>query len=200
VARQLLVDFDGEVSSFELEKHSREKLYGLRRRIYVDEAGEECQRALLSEDGSLLLPPGGTADLYLDEGFDVVERGALRAVDAEGNELPPVPSTLGRAMPLDGPVPPTRVLDFVTPTVYALEPATLGEALKARLEAGEIFETTFAYRDGFDSQTCFLLRNEEGWFALVGRPAGFEWTRRATPVPAEGEELEFEDDLDFGMM
>lgn len=206
MARLLQFDLGGEVSAFDLARLDRSKLYGRRRRVVVDDAGTECERGLLSEDGATLLPPGGVADLYLDDSFDVVERSVLRAVDDEGNAIPPVASTLGVTQPLTGPVPPARILDFVTPVVYQLdipsEGGGLGAGLAAALDRGEIFESRFAYRDGFEDQTVFLVKNEAGFFALVGRPTGFEMLRKATPPPAPATDDDdlFEDDLDFGMM
>lgn len=202
MARQVLLTYGGETSAFDLARLDRSKLYGTRRRVVVDEEGRACARGLLSEDGSTLLPPGCTADLYVDEHFDVVERSELVAVDAEGRPVPPVASTLGVEVPLTGPVAPTRLLDHVTPVVYMLDPATLGPALQAGLAAGGIFEGRFAYKDGFDDQALFLLQNEVGVFALVGRPTNFEMIRRATPPPDPAREDDdlFEDDLDFGMM
>lgn len=201
MARQVVLLYDGETSSFDLARLDRSKLYGTRRRVVVNDDGAECLRGLLSEDGSVLLPPGCTADLYVDEAFDVVERSDLKAVDAEGQPVTPVASTLGVAMPLTGPVPPNRVLDHVTPTIYMLDPAELSPKLQDALARGEIFESRFAYRDGFDDQTLFLLQNEVGVFALVGRPTGFDFVRRASPPPeADEDEDLFEDDLDFGMM
>ncbi len=200
MARQVILELDGERSVFGIEKHAREKVYGLKKRVVVDEEGRECGRALLSEDGTTLLPPGCTADLYLDEELDVVERSDLRAVNAEGVPVPPVASTLGVATVLTGPVPYARVLDFVTPVVYRFDPETLGERLKAGLARGEVYESTFAYRDGFDAQTLLVVQNDTGVFGLVGRPTGFTWVVRATPPPTDADEPEFDDDLDFGML
>lgn len=201
MARQVILTFDGETSAFDIARLDRSKLYGSRRRVVVDDDGQECLRGLLSEDGSVLLPPGCTADLYVDDSFDVVERSDLKAVDAEGQPLTPVASTLGVPMPLTGPIALTRVLDHVTPTIYLLDPADLSPKLQAALAAGSVFESRFAYRDGFDDQTLFLLQNEVGVFALVGRPTNFEYVRRASPPPeADEDEDLFEDDLDFGMM
>lgn len=202
MARPLLLSWAGEASAFDLARLDRTRLYGSRRRVVVDDAGAECARGLLSEDGSTLLPPGGTADVYLDEHFDVVERSDLTAVDAEGRPLEPVASTLGVEVELRGPVSPQRVLDFVTPVVYQLDPADLKPALAEALRRGEIFEGRFAYRDGFDEQTLFLLQNDAGAFALVGRPTGFDFIRPNSPPPAAAADDDdlFEDDLDFGMM
>lgn len=200
MARALVFNHGGEVSRFGLAKHSRDKLYGSRRRVVVDDAGRECDRGLLSEDGSLLLPPGSVAMMYLDPRFDVVERAELRTVGEDGVPVERVGSTLDREVPLTGPVPLPEVLDHVTTMIYALDAEELGPTLRAALERGEIFRGVFSYTDGFELQDLFLLQNEEGIWALVGRPTGFEWMRLATPPPVEEDEALFEDDLDFGMM
>jgi len=200
MARQLLFDFDGEPSAFDLTRHGREKLHGRKRKVVVDDEGRPCQRALLTEDGATLIPPGGAAELYLDAAFDVVEKGDRQAVDAAGRALEPVPSTLGVAQRLVGPVSAQRLLDHVTPVVYQLDPASLGPRLQAGLAEGGVYESRFSYVDGWDAQALFLVQNDTGVYALVGRPTGFDWVRRATPPPAEDGADLFEDDLDFGML
>ena len=130
----------------------------------------------------------------------MVEKGDRQAVDAEGRPVEPVPSTLGVVQPLTGPVPVQRLLDHVTPVVYQLDPAGLGPRLQAGLAAGSVYESRFSYVDGWDAQALFLVANDTGVYALVGRPTGFDWVKRATPPPAEDDEELFEDDLDFGML
>lgn len=201
MARALVFNLAGEVSRFGLAKHSREKVYGVRKRVVVDDTGRECDRGLLSEDGSMLLPPGSVAMVYLDEHFDAVERANLRAVGDDGIPVERVGSTLDKELPLHGPVPSTEVLDHLTNMIYALEPETLAPALAAALGRGEVFRSVFSYTDGFDLQELFLLQNDDGVWALVGRPTQFEWVRKTTPVaPADDDDALFEDDLDFGML
>lgn len=201
MARQIVVSWNGASSSFDISRLSREKLYGRKRRIVVDEDGNECLAGMLTEDGSTLLPPGSTAELYLDEGFDVVERNALRAVDEEGEEVPSLASTLGVETMIEE-VPPERLLDHVTPVVYQLDPADLDEGLRAALEAGSIFETRFNYRTSYADQACFLVANDQGFFALVGQPAGFAFLEpNAAPAADDtGDDDPFADDFDFGML
>ncbi len=199
MARALVFNHGGEVSRFGLTKHAREKLYGGRKRVVVDEQGRECERGLLSEDGSLLLPPGSVAMMYVDEQLDVVERADLRTVDEAGTVVERVGSTLDKEVPLR-PVPLETLLDYVTSLVYLLDPEALGPDLAAALARGELFQGVFAYTDGFELQDLFVLQNDEGIWALVGRPTGFEWLRRAVPPPAPEDDALFEDDLDFGML
>jgi len=199
MARALVFNHDGEVSRFGLAKHAREKLYGTRRRVVVDEQGRECERGLLSDDGSLLLPPGSVAMMYLDEQLDVVERADLRTVDEAGTVVERVGSTLDKEVPLRA-VPLETLLDYVTSVVYLLDADAVGPALAAALARGEVFQGVFSYTDGFDLHDLFLVQNDEGTWALVGRPTGFEWLRRAVPPPAPDDDALFEDDLDFGML
>jgi hypothetical protein len=162
------------------------------------EGAEITEHALVAS--ALNLPPGATADLYVDERFNVVERSELTAVGRDGTPLPRVPSTLGVPMPLRGPVPPAELLDHATPVVYLLDPTDLGAELLAGLTRGEIYATRFAYRDGHEDQAMFLVKNEHGVFALVGQPTGFDLLRRDSPLAPETAEHDDDGDLDFGMM
>ncbi|MCA9514651.1 MAG: hypothetical protein KC635_06905 [Myxococcales bacterium] len=199
MAREIVVVRDGRESRFGFERVSREKLYGTRRRVAVDENGEECRLAELTRDGQLLLP-GSTAQLYVDQGFDVVERDSLQAVDVTGRRLEAVEATLGIAQELTGPVPAERVLDCETSAVYQLDPAAVDEDLLARLDAGEIFETRFSFRGGYALSPLFLVKNEHGLFGLVADEVGFEPLRRdVAPAASEEDDPFAADDLDFSM-
>jgi len=199
MAREIVVGFDGATSRFGITRVSRDKLYGKRRRIVVDDEGNECQPGTLLRDGSALLLQGAVAQLYVDDAFDVVERDELQAVDADGQPVEKVPSTLGVEQPLVGPVPPERVLDTATTAVYALEPMEVGDDLADGLADGQIFETRFSYRGGYDDNPVFLLQNEDGLFALVAEEAPFGWLERELPAPDEEDDPFDDDELDFSM-
>ncbi len=199
MAKGIVVSLSGEVSEFGITRVDREKLYGRKVRTIVDEAGKPAQAALLTSDGSALVPPGGTASLYVDEAFDCVERSELKAISADGKPVAPVPSTLGVEQPL-AEVSPQVVLDHVVTAVYQLSPATLGEKLKAALAAGKIFQTRFNYRDDFDDAAAFLLQNEAGPFALVAQPTDFAFVERDAPTLTPDDESDEGGELDFNMM
>jgi hypothetical protein len=203
MAREIVVRYEGEESSFKFARVDRAKLYGRKERVILDESGGRCVPAYLTADGAALVPPGGTAHVYVDEAFGTVERSALRAVDDQGQPLPLLASTLGVAQPLE-PTRPERLLDHVVSSVYELSPESLGDALKKALADGELFECPYNYRDGYDPDVLFLLQNEEGIFGLVSRASGFGFiTREAPPeedAPVEEDAEELEDDLDFSMM
>lgn len=202
MARSIVVNWGGEVSEFGLSRVSRDKLYGRKVKMVVDEDGNPTEAAYLTRDGSALLLKGAMAMIYVNDDFDVTERSDLQAIDAEGEPLESIPSTLGVEQELHGPVDPARVLDHLAKAVYVLDPETLGDKLREALEDGEIFETNFAYRSGFNSDPAFLLHNEEGFFAIVGEEATFDflYKEQAAEVEEDDDEDPFEDDdLDFGM-
>jgi hypothetical protein len=203
MARTIVVNWDGEISEFAISRVNRQKLYGRKRKVVVDEEGAPTETAYLTRDGSALLLKGSMASLYVNEDFDVTERSDLQAVDAEGNALEKVDSTLGVEQPLEGPVEPNRVLDHVAKAVYQLDVEALGDQLRKALEDGDIFETKFNYRKGFDWDPVFLLHNGEGFFAVVGEESTFDFLYKEQMPNLEEEEDDEdpfgEDDLDFSM-
>lgn len=204
MARGVVVNLDGEVSEFGLTRLTREKLYGRKMKVVVDENGNETETAYLTRDGSALLLKGAMAMIYVDDDFEVTERSDLQAVDIDGEPITPVPSTLGAEQPLQGPIDPQRVLDHLIHAVYLLEPEQLGAALTAALDDGKIFETVFSYRGGSSYSAAFLLKSEEGYFALVGDDSKFEFLFKDQAPPRDDidddDDPFDDDDLDFGMM
>lgn len=202
MARTIVVNFEGEVSEFGLNRLTRDKIYGRKLRVVVDEDGEPTETAYLTRDGSALLLKGAMASVYVDDEYDVTERSELLAVDADGNPIEPEDSTLGVEQPLEGPIDPRRLLDHNAKAVYELHADALGEKLRTLLEEGEIFETIFNYRKSFDVHPLFLLKNDDGFFAVVGEEAPFEFLRKEqVAVIDDDDEDPFDDDeLDFSMM
>lgn len=199
--RAIVVRYGEEQTEFAFSKVDRGKLYGRKERVILDENGDRCIPAYLTPDGAALVPPGGTAHVYVDEQFDHVPRGDLKAVDDEGNELELVDSTLGEPQELT-PTTAERILDHTVVSVYELTAEELSEGLKQALEDGELFEAPYNYKAGYDPDTMFLLQNEHGVFGLVARPTGFQMLERESPVDDDDDDDadELDDDLDFSMM
>ena len=201
MAKNIVVRWGGEESAFPFTKVERDKLYGSKERVIVDEQGRTCSSAWLTADGSALVLGGGTAHVNVDDAWTAYEQDERRAVDLEGRALEPQPSTLGVAQDLvEASV--DRLLDCTTSVVYQLETDGISASLLAALSAGKIFEAPFLYRDGLSPDSVFLVKNDEGVFALVGRATGFDFVRRdALPEPETAErEDELDADLDFSMM
>lgn len=200
MARAIVLRLGDEESRFGITKLDREKLYGKKERVVVDEENRPCQPGWLTADGSALVPVGGTAHVWIDESWTAAEQNERKAVDEAGQPLVLHPSTLD--VPQSAvQVPPERVLDHVTHTIYELSAESVGASLRAALKEGAIFEVPFAYRDGHDSDRAFVLESPEGIFALVGRPTGFQMLSHQVQPALEGpEDDELEGDLDFSMM
>lgn len=197
MARAVVVERDGVQARFSFSLVNRNKLYGERRRVVVDEAGRATTGGWLTTDGTMLLLPGGRAELYLDEAGDVIDRSELEATDANGVVLTRLDPTLDVPQALRGPVPPERVLEFVTTSVYALDvEGDLDPDLRDSLSRGDIWETDYNYVAAFERQTLFILQSPEGIFGLVGEPAALEPLPRAAPPPGDEDPLS-DDELDF---
>jgi hypothetical protein len=186
--RTLEVACEGSASRFTTRKLSRSALYGRKRRVPVDGQGRDCRAAALTQDGRFLLPPGSTATLYLDERGDVVERDELRPARAE-QEAAPTPEPQAAE--------PTELLDQTIRQVYALDPVAVSDPLEALLaETG-----TCCLSQGDEAgKARLLVKNDAGYFLLVGEQAGFEFVgpEQAGLSLPDGDEPW--DALDFGML
>ena len=187
----------GARSTFAAVRLSRDRLYGSRRRVPVDARGRPCATAALTRDGRHVLPAGGTATLYLDNDGEVVERQDLRAAGADGAQSASCATFLngpGCAVDTAGPI---DLLDHAVTHVYALDPVSVAPALDASLAAGAVYRVRTAGARA--EPAAFLLKNEAGFFLLVGEQIGFDFV--AAPevdrsLPDEGDL----DELDFDMM
>lgn len=195
----LVVCENGKVSSFQIEKVERAKLYGVRRRLAVDEKGRTCSRASLTDDGQVLLRSGMMAQGWFDSDGRQVEQKAIGAEDGDGNLLELVPSTLGVEQKLEGPIDAREVLDLSLTAIYRVTPESLDEGLGKSLADGNFWRFPFNYRPDYRSEIGYLVQNGDGIFALVGMPAPAQFLEpQAPPPPAE--DVEDEGDLDFEMM
>lgn len=199
MARNLVLVLDGEQSEFGIKALNREDIYGKRKRVALDADGELCSKASLLDDGSLLLKSGMTAQGYFTPDGKGYKQAELVAFDTSGKAIEKVPSTLGVAQNLTGPLPAESVLDLRVDSIYQLESEQLGEKLAASLAAGEIYGFTFNYRDDYSAESGVLLSNENGYFALIGKPVEWEWSTLATVADLPASDIDADEELDFEM-
>ena len=199
MAKPISISFQGKISNFEHAKLERSKLYGRRKRISYDPQGEECSRISLSEDGTLLIRSGMTAQGYFTEDNRWVPNKNLVGLDESGKTLELVLSTLGEPQEVAEPCKPQQLLDIKPTTVYMLGAAELDGALEKQLDEGSIFTFPLNYRADYRAETAFLLKNGEGYFCVVGVPTVSEWCEQEKPAVEKQEEEEDSDDLDFDM-
>lgn len=200
MAKPLTVTLGTETYAFGLRQIDRTDLYGARRRVPTDAQGRPCTRAALTADGSLLVASGMSGQGYFDGGGRFVPRAQLVGIDAQGAVIQNQPSTLGIAQALQGPVDPAQVLDLELLSVYLLEPEQAGNALVQRLQAGEIYSCNFNYTASLEVERAWLLANDQGLFALVGKPVQAPWVEEGARFAPPVDAAEAADDLDFEML
>ena len=198
MAKPIIVSINKKNSIFQLKKIERKKLYGLKKRIAIDENNDECKRASLTEDGEVLIKSGMTSQGWFVEGGKQIESNEIGAIDENNNELYLIPSTLGINQDLEGPMNPKDLLDLSVTASYSIIPDEISDDLKISLEKGEIWKFNFNLRADYRMETSYILKNESGYFVIVGVANQANFLSLNAPPPQEEEEEE-EDDLDFEM-
>ena len=197
MAKPIIITKDDKDSIFQLRKIERKKLYGFRKRLAVDENNEECKRASLTEDGQVLIKSGMTSQVWFIEGGKQVESSEIGVIDEYNNELELIPSTLGVNQNLEGPINPKELLDLAVTTVYSLLPDHISKDLESSLDKGEIWKFSFNFRADYRMETGFILKNDNGYFAIIGIPNHINMLSHNAPLPEEEEDDD--DELDFEM-
>lgn len=198
MAKGIVVKLGENESSFNIKAVDRSALYGKRRRVLLDENGEPCSRASLLDDGSLLIRSGMTAQGYFLSDGRSYKLADLEGFDLSGNPLSKVPSTLGVSQPLQE-VDAEDALNMSQRAVYALEPDELDSELKDELENGKIYSFPFNYREDYEAETGLLIHNENGFFAIIGKPVEYEWVGFKAVVDLPQESDDSDEELDFEM-
>jgi hypothetical protein len=133
MAKTINLTYAGETAVFAYKPIDRAVLYGKRRRVAFDADGNECAKASLLNDGSLLIRSGMTAQGYFTPEQIWVPQGELEAINPDGSIPELMPSTIGE------PVEATKVsaIDALTikfDTTYSLEPEDLPGGIKKELD------------------------------------------------------------------
>ena len=66
MARELILSLNKKRSTFAISKVDRKKLYGYKKRTYLDEKGIECSRANLEEETGIVFESGDYNSCYVD--------------------------------------------------------------------------------------------------------------------------------------
>lgn len=198
MARSIIVTHQGKPSTFGYSRVTRKQLYASRKRVPLDAKGQPCQRAELSDDGSMLIVSGMAGQGYFAEDGRWVTTEELVSVGPDGKEVPAQASTLDVPQPLTE-VEPEAVLDSTAEVVYALDPEALDPGLQQALAAGKLFRFDFNPR-GEHTKSAFLLANETGTFAIVGDRLQIPWAELDKPSVELDDADEGDDgELDFEM-
>ena len=199
MAKPIVLSFKGTVSKFAFKAVDRSALYGKRRRVPLDSSGGICTRAALLDDGSLLLKSGMTGQAYFLPDGTALKQSELEAFDSAGTPVEVVPSTLGVAQELEGPVGPEEVLNMKLKTIYSLVEEEVSLELRKSLEAGEVYKFRFNFRDDYEAETGYLLSNETGIYGLIGQSVSYEWAKFELMAELPAIDQDDEEELDFEM-
>jgi len=93
---------------------------------------------------------------------------------------------------------PLELLDLSVTTVYSILPDEISKDLENSLDSGEIWKCNFNFRADYRMETCFILKNDTGYFAIVGIPNHINMLS-PNALPPEDEDADEDDELDFEM-
>ncbi|MFK7766768.1 MAG: hypothetical protein AB8B55_06065 [Mariniblastus sp.] len=204
--KPLQFEFGGEAIEFEMNKVDRSKLYGFKVVEVLDEHGVPCELTTLADDGKTLIGKGGTGIGYLSADGEWCDKSELKAVNLEGKEIVPVPSSFSAPVKLETEISIDEYLNHNIRLIYQLEPKTITETLHKKLNDGVIFKFPYSYRGGLEADAGILLMNDDDEvFFLVGDETSIEFKglQQAAPVaPPEEEDDEADAGglMDFGMI
>ena len=152
------------------------------------------------DDGSLILKSGMTAQGYFTTNDKWVPNKDLIGLDLDGKPLDLKPSTLGVVTEMELQEQLEDLADLSVGSIYSLEPIELADETKSLLDSGSVFRFPFNYRADYNEETGYLLKNREGYFALIGNPSTSEWAElEQIAVEDFDENLIEEEDIDFEM-
>ncbi len=184
----------------QIEKVDRDKLYGWVNTQVFDDNNSLCVTASLLEDGKTLIPAGGFALKLLGSDGNEVARKDLIAKNSDGEVLESIPSVFDRPILLRADATIEDYLDLQVKVVYQLIMESGKDELVAAL-ATRFLSFDFNYRAGYEVDTGFLIAAEGQIFAIIGKPAVFEFITLETPAVVDSEDTVEEDEsLDFGML
>jgi hypothetical protein len=199
MAKTINLTYQGNKAVFAYKPIDRGVLYGKRRRVAFDAQGNECAKASLLSDGSLLIKSGMTAQGYFTPDGVWVPQSDLEAINDDGSVPELLPTTIGEEVEATL-ISPVEALNLKFNTTYSLEPETISDELKKELDAGMILSFPFNPRADYNIENGILVANENGYFALIGNSVEYQFVGLDSVVSvAEEAASDSSDDLDFEM-
>ncbi len=199
MAREILLNLNKKKSTFEISKIDRKKLYGFKKRLFLDDKGEECSKANLEEETGIVFVNSDISSCYLDHKGNYIEKSDLEAINENGKKVKKEDSTIGKEVDLNS-ITTDDALNLKVNSVYHLEPKEFDKNLKLKLDNGEVFSFPFNYYADFKLEDGIILKSEKEYFALIGRKTSCHWVgENSDDLPEDVEEFE-DNDLDFEMI
>jgi hypothetical protein len=121
MAREILLNLNKKKSSFEISKIDRKKLYGFKKRLFIDEKGKECSKANLEEETGIVFVNSDISSCYLDYKGNYLEKKDLEAINENGKKVTKKESNIGKEVNLQS-ISIEKALNLKVNSVYILEP------------------------------------------------------------------------------
>jgi hypothetical protein len=199
MAKTINLTYGADVAVFTYKPIDRSVIYGKRKRVALDAEGNECAKASLLADGSLLIRSGMTAQGYFTPDNKWVPQSDLEAINLDGTTPELRPSTVGENVAAEK-ISAAEALIMRFTTTYSLDVEQLPDGLKKELDSGSIFKFPFNPRADYRMETGILVSNENGYFAVIGQPVQYELSSLTSVISASEEAADDSgDDLDFEM-
>ena len=143
----------------ELQKVTRDELYGSRRAQALGPDNKPLQRAGVIEEGNLYLVSGDVSrTLRAGEHFTLAPAEVVDNATGQKKEL--IPSSFKQA---------PEFHQATAEEVSLLEVASIYRLADAKLAPGTSYLGTFNYRDGIERNDATIVANNHGTFLLVGK-------------------------------
>ena len=133
MAREILLNLNKKKSSFVISKIDRKKLYGFKKRMFLDEKNKECSKANLEEETGIVFVNSDISSCYLDHKGNYIEKSDLEAINENGKKVKKEDSTIGKEVNLNS-ITTDDALNLKVNSVYHLEPKEFDKNLKSKLE------------------------------------------------------------------
>lgn len=182
-----------------LSKLNRADVYGWSEVQCKDKEGQVCTMATLI-DGRHVLPAGSVSMIKHDGQGNPVKTSDLVGVDANSNPVEKHPSVYS------GPVQLSKgmlddYLALAVKAVYVMQ-TEADCPFQSELEAGELFQLAFNYREDYEADDAFMVSNGTDVFLVTGQIAELEYLaqhQQESPVEDESDEGTEDDMMDFSM-
>ena len=198
MARSIVVKFKGKESKFNFKKISRSVLYGKKKRVFLDEHDKECALATIDTAYGVLIRSGDASSVHIDDQRNFIDKGEISGLDLDGKTIERISSTLDVPQDLQQ-TDEQYVLDCRCASLYHLKEEVLEKDLQASLENGDLYRFDFNYYSDFRVETGILLKNDLGYFALIGKETSVSWTDKGEAL-SECFETPEDGDIDFEML
>ena len=133
MARELILNLKKKKSTFGISKIDRKKLYGFKKRLFLDEKGKECSKANLEEETGIVFVSSDISSSYLDHKGNFVEKKELEAINDKGKKVKKEDSTLGKEVDLTS-LSVENALNLNCTSLWFESPNRLIETLKLMIE------------------------------------------------------------------